>query len=135
MSTSRVVEAVPPVLEGVRARPPDTTTTELVVGYAVRGTSGTLYYAVAEVDVTTKGGKVWRCPYLGAHLELSSTCLGLHFSYRSLNYPLHVWVCIFPIAHYGLYVTCIFLAPAPRTPLPFAGDNARVKHTKRRKNA
>lgn len=58
VSASRVVEAVPPVLERVRAEAPDATTTELVVEYEVRGTAGRLHYALAEEVVATKAGKV-----------------------------------------------------------------------------
>lgn len=58
VSASQVVEAVPPVLDRVRARAPDATTTELVVEYEVRGTSGRLHYALAEEGVATKAGKV-----------------------------------------------------------------------------
>lgn len=57
-STSRVIEAVPPVLTNVRTRAPDATTTELLVEYEVRGTASRVYYALAERPEAEKGGQV-----------------------------------------------------------------------------
>lgn len=57
-SLSRTIDAVPPALVNVRARPPDATTTELLVEYEVLGTAGRLYYALVEQSEMDKGGKV-----------------------------------------------------------------------------
>lgn len=58
MPTSRVVEAVPPVLARVRVSPPDATTSELLLEYEVTGTAGRMYYALSEVQPAAKAGKV-----------------------------------------------------------------------------
>lgn len=61
-SLSRVVEAVPPLLSQVRLRPPDATTTELLLEYEVLETAGQMYYALSEASAITEGGKVIQWP-------------------------------------------------------------------------
>lgn len=55
---TREIEAVPPILARVKARPPDATTTELLLEYEVLGTAGRLHYTLSEAEASAKGGKV-----------------------------------------------------------------------------
>lgn len=55
---SRVVEAVPPLLSQVRLRPPDATTTELLLEYEVLETAGQMYYALSEAAAIPESAKV-----------------------------------------------------------------------------
>lgn len=61
VSSSHVVEAVPPTLVRVQMGPSDASTSELLLEYNVVGTAGRMYYALWEVESGSKGGKViWR---------------------------------------------------------------------------
>lgn len=58
VSTSRVVEAVPPALSRVRINPPDATTTQLLLEYEVLGTTGLMYHALMEAGEAADKEKV-----------------------------------------------------------------------------
>ena len=57
---SRVVEAVPPLLSQVQLRPPDATTTELLLEYEVLETPGRMYFAISEAAAMPESGKVMK---------------------------------------------------------------------------
>lgn len=54
---SDLIHAVPPHLVDVQTHPSDASTTEFVLDYEVRGTSGRLHYVVVEDKVPTASGK------------------------------------------------------------------------------
>lgn len=83
--SSRVVEAVPPLLSQVRLRPPDATTTELLLEYEVLETAGQMYYALSEAAATLAGGKV-----MGGNGRINKTHEILQTGYRSISgMPFH----------------------------------------------
>lgn len=54
---SDLIHAVPPDLVDAQTHPSDASTTEFVLDYEVRGTSGRLHYVVVEHKVPTASGK------------------------------------------------------------------------------